>query len=310
MEYIKNIEYFNLTEDTSVTVGKFDGIHRGHEFLAEKIVLNAKKNHRKSVVVTFDKSPRFAFGTDEEKMLKNLITNDERAMILESIGVDYIVELAFTKEMMGMSPEAFLEFLCQKLRMKYMVCGTDFTFGKKGLGNVDLLNQVHDFYGFDVEVVEKLKDISRDISSSYIREEIICGNMEKANELLGYQYFVYGEIVHGNHIGTKMKMPTINIMPTSDKLLPPNGVYISQVEIDGTVYKGITNIGLKPTIIEEEKRIGVETHILNFTGDVYGEIARVDFLKFVRPEKKFDSLEQLSAQIMSDIDRAKNYFKM
>ena len=308
MEYIKDIEQLHLEKDTSITVGKFDGIHRGHEYLAKRIVANAKEKGRASVVVTFDKSPRYTFGTSEEKKLKSLITNDERAMILSAVGVDYLVELSFTKEMMDMEPRAFLEFLCHKLHMKYITCGPDFTFGRKGLGNVSLLEELSKELSFEADVVEKIKDVSRDISSTYIREEIISGNIKKANELLGYDYFVYGEIVHGNHIGTKMKMPTINIHPTSDKLLPPNGVYVSKVLIDGVTYNGITNIGVKPTIKESKKRLGVETHIFDFHGDVYGETARVDFLDFVRPEKKFSSLDELTRQISEDIQNAKAYF--
>ena len=309
MEYIKGFSDLKFHKDTAVTVGKFEGIHRGHEFLVEKIVANAKEFDRHSVLICFDKSPRYSFGTDEEKELKSLITNEERVYVLENAGLDYIVELPFTDEVKSMEPEEFLSFLKDKFRMKYMTCGTDFTFGKKGRGNVDLLESVHKDYGFELDVVTKLKDVTRDISSTYVREEIAAGNVKKANELLGYHYFVYGEIVHGNHIGTKMKMPTINIHPTSDKLLPPNGVYVSNVVIDGNVYHGISNIGLKPTVEEEEKQIGVETHIFDFDFDVYGKVAKVEFLQFIRPERKFPSLEELSAQICSDIEEAKAYFQ-
>ena len=308
MEYIKGLADLKFHKDTSVTVGKFEGIHRGHEYLVEKIVGDAKKNDRLSVLICFDKSPRYSFGTEEEKSLKSLITNEERVYVLEHAGLDYIVELPFTEEVKSMEPEAFLQLLTNTFRMKYMTCGTDFTFGKMGRGNVELLQSVHEDMGFDLEVVTKLKDLSRDISSSYVREEILLGDVEKANELLGYSYFVYGEIVHGNHIGTKMKMPTINILPTSDKLLPPNGVYISNVIIDGETYHGISNIGLKPTVEEKVKHIGVETHIFDFDKDVYGKVAKVEFLEFIRPEQKFPSMEELSTQICSDIECAKAYF--
>lgn len=308
MEYIKDLSKVKFHKDCAVTVGKFEGIHRGHEYLVEKIVLNARAYDRLSVLICFDKSPRYSFGTEEEKLLKSLITNDERVYVLDNAGLDYIVELPFTEELKSMEPEAFLSFLTETFHMKYMTCGTDFTFGKMGRGNVALLEELHDSYGFDLEVVTKLKDISRDISSSYIREEITQGYVKKANELLGYTYFVYGEIVHGNHIGTKMKMPTINILPTSDKLLPPNGVYVSNVEIEGKVYHGISNIGVKPTVEEKEKHIGVETHIFDFDKDVYGKVAKVEFLDFLRPEKKFPSMEELSLQISDDVERAKAYF--
>ena len=308
MEYIKGLADLKFHKDTSVTVGKFEGIHRGHEYLVEKIVSDAKKNDRLSILICFDKSPRYSFGTEEEKSLKSLITNEERVYVLEHAGLDYIVELPFTEEVKSMEPEAFLQLLTNTFRMKYMTCGTDFTFGKMGRGNVELLQSVHEDMGFDLEVVTKLKDLSRDISSSYVREEILLGDVKKANELLGYSYFVYGEIVHGNHIGTKMKMPTINILPTSDKLLPPNGVYISNVIIDGETYHGISNIGLKPTVEENVKHIGVETHIFDFDKDVYGKVAKVEFLDFIRPEQKFPSMEELSTQICSDIECAKAYF--
>ena len=308
MEYLKGLSKLQFHKDTAVTVGKFEGIHRGHEFLVEKIVANAKEHNRASVLICFDKSPRYSFGTDEEKGLKSLITNEERVYVLEHAGLDYIVELPFTEELKSMEPEAFLQLLTDQFRMKYMTCGTDFTFGKKGRGNVALLEEVHADMGFELEVVTKLKDVFRDISSTYVREEIAIGDVKKANELLGYSYFVYGEIVHGNHIGTKMKMPTINILPTSDKLLPPNGVYVSNVIIDGETYRGISNIGLKPTVEEKEKHIGVETHIFDFDKDVYGKVAKVEFLDYIRPEKKFPSMEELSAQIVSDIEQAKAYF--
>ena len=308
MEYIKGFKDLKFHKDTSVTVGKFEGIHRGHEYLVKKIVSDAKKNGRESVLICFDKSPRYSFGTKEERELKSLITNEERVYVLEHAGLDYIVELPFTEEVKSMEPEDFLSLLTDTFCMKYMTCGTDFTFGKMGRGNVALLEELHEKMGFDLEVVTKLKDVTRDISSSYVREEILLGNVKKANDLLGYSYFVYGEIVHGNHIGTKMKMPTINILPTSDKLLPPNGVYVSNVIIDGNTYQGISNIGLKPTVEEKEKHIGVETHIFDFDKDVYGKVAKVEFLDFLRPEKKFPSMEELSAQILRDIEGAKAYF--
>ena len=306
MEYIKGIENFNSKEPTAVMVGKFDGIHRGHGLLTKKLTGYAKKNGIRSLAVTFDISPRFKVGGDDE-LEKNIITADERAMLLEKEGVDQLLELKFTDELMSMEPEDFILMLKETCNMEYIICGTDFTFGHFGRGDVRLLKKLGTKYGFKTEIVEKIQSDKRDISSTFIREEILAGRIEHANSLLGYNYFVYSQVVHGNRIGTGIHMPTINMIPTSDKLLPPNGVYVSRVELPGMKLYGVTNLGMKPTIEEDVKRLSLETHILDYSGDLYGEHILIEFMRYLRPERKFKDLDELTKQIKKDVLAARRF---
>ncbi len=305
MEYIKGIENVDIKGETAVTVGKFDGIHRGHSLLTKKLVGYAKKQDMKSVAITFDVSPRIRLFDPNDGLDKNIITADERAMLLEREGVDAILELEFTDELMSMEPEDFIKMLFEKCNMRHIICGTDFTFGHFGKGDVKLLKKLSKQMGFSVDIVEKIKSDSRDISSTFVREEVFAGRIERANSLLGYNYFIYGKVIHGNHIGTGMDMPTINMMPPSDKLLPPNGVYASRIEVSGMKLFGVTNLGMKPTIDEKFKKLSLETHILDYSGDLYGEKVMVEFLKYLRPERKFSNLAQLSEQVKKDILQAR-----
>ena len=164
-------------------------------------------------------------------------------------------------------------------------------------------------YGFSLDVIQKKKDNHRDISSTYIREEITAGRIASANKLLGYPYYIIGEIAHGNAIGgAKLSRPTINILPSEDKLLPPNGVYITEVYLEHRKYHGVTNIGIRPTVQESTKRISVETHILDFDRDVYDKLAKVVFLDYIRPEQEFSSFEELKKQIDRDVYTTYSFF--
>ena len=294
-----------VTEPTAVTIGKFDGIHRGHELLAG-MIREKRKQGLKSLIVTFSMTPRVLF-SDEAEQAKTLITSEERAFLLEQEGIDYLLEMPLTDEVMHMSPEEFLKLLCEDFQMQYLCVGEDFHFGYQGRGDAALLEANQKQFGYILDVVKKLKKEQRDISSTYIRDEIQMGRIANANELLGYPYFIWGEIVHGKHLGTKMGVPTINMTPPQDKLLPPNGVYITEVEIDHRVFHGITNVGRKPTVKKDDV-VNVETHILDFQGDLYEHRAKVSFFEFVRFERKFDSVEALRQQIQEDVQSAFQFF--
>ena len=306
MIYLKGIEKYQESSDSAVTIGKFDGIHRGHEYLISCIHEQAKRG-MKSVMVTFDQSPRVILGK-EAKDDRNLVTPAERSVLLSKQVLDYLLELPFTDEMISMEPEDFIAMLCEKLHMRYLVVGNDFHFGYKGRGDAALLEKLSHQMGFELLVVDKLQDDDRDISSSYVRDEIRQGHILHANELLGHPYFVWGEIIHGNHIGTGMGVPTINILPPADKLLPPFGVYVTTVEVEGRIYHGITDVGTKPTV-SSDGSVVVETHILDFSSNIYGESAMIRFYDYVRPEMKFDHIEALKKQIESDKKRAYAFFK-
>ena len=192
MEYLHSLFDTKLNENTAITVGKFDGVHKGHHLLAEDII--SKKNEGlKSCLITFTNSPRQTLNSDHSP---SLITNKERVFMLEHSGLDYLIECPFDECLMNTSPEDFIKFLCDNLNMKYMVSGSDFTFGKNGAGNSTLLKELSSVFGFEYNEIEKIKRNDRDISSSYIREELTEGHIDVVNEMLGYDYFVWGEVVH------------------------------------------------------------------------------------------------------------------
>jgi riboflavin kinase/FMN adenylyltransferase len=307
MEYITGTREFHIEEPSVVTLGKFDGRHRGHQKLLWEMAEVKRKKGYGIAVFTFDMSPS---ALDMESTQRVITTNLERKNNLERMGVDYLVEYPFTKETAHMEPEEFVkQILVDQMNAKTIVVGTDCTFGYQGAGNADSLYQWKDRYGYELIVVEKEKDDLRDISSTYIRELLDAGNMEKANELLGEPYAIHGTVVHGNHLGGPvLGFPTANIVPESEKHLPVFGVYVSKVYIDGKYYGGITSIGKKPTI-EGEFPVGVETYIFGINKDIYGKTIEVQLLHFVRPEWKFDGLEQLKVQIEKDRDYGLEYLK-
>ncbi|MCI8488977.1 MAG: bifunctional riboflavin kinase/FAD synthetase [Lachnospiraceae bacterium] len=306
MEYIKNTTDFHIPENTVVSLGKFDGIHRGHgrllEYLKEK-----KKTGLKTVIFTFDIPPGWKLGAKKGKVLT---TNEEKVRIFEQHGIDYLVECPFLPEIMHMEPEEFVSMLVRQLHVKCMVVGTDFCFGHNRRGDYRLLLKLAGQYGYEVEVVDKVQADGRDISSTFVREEILAGRIERANGLLGYYYFVQGTVVHGNEIGRTLRAPTANLLPPENKLLPPFGVYVTRTSFlanPDKKYGGITNVGCKPTI-KGRNPAGVETHLFDFQRQIYGADIVVEFLASVRPEVKFDSLDELKRQLQKDILFGINYY--
>ena len=304
MEFIRKTLDFQVEEPTAVTLGKFDGLHRGHDLLMQTVLEYSKNYALASVAFTFDIPPR---NKVEEIVANVLTTNDEKEYIFEKRGIDYLIECPFTTEVMSMEPKAFIDWITKALHMKYVVVGDDFRFGYKRSGDYHTLQEYEEEYGYKTIVIDKLKDSNRDISSTYVREKIADGNIRKANELLGYKYFIKSEILHGRKLGRTIGVPTINMILPPHKLLPPNGVYVTEVLVDGKTYMGVTNIGCKPTVSNEQV-IGVETYIDDFNQDVYGEKIVVSFIQFIRPEQKFDSIEELREQMQSDIQVSRKIY--
>lgn len=297
MNYVTGTTEFRMNKPSAVTLGKFDGLHRGHQALLGH-VLEQKKRGLSAVIFTFEKNPtRMLSGLSGQ----NIMTNQEREMLLEKAGIDELLECPFVPEIAHMEPEAFVErVLVGQLRTVFVAAGEDFRFGYQRRGDDRLLQRMGERFGFRVEIIEKEKSHGRDISSSYIREAIHEGNIPLANELLGYRYFVSGEVLHGRQIGRTLGLPTVNLQPPSDKLLPPNGVYLTRTLVDGKEYDGITNIGYKPTVGAETHK-GVETFLFEYDGDLYGRHLTVEFVEFERPEQKFQSLEALKERINADV---------
>lgn len=303
MEIIAGTLDFELNKETAVAIGKFDGMHRGHSRLLQEI-LDKKKEGLASCVFTFDPSPAVFFGFSDGQELS---TKEEKRRLLENMGVDFLIEFPMTIETAGMEPEIFVEeVLVKRLHTRWIVAGTDVSFGKKGAGNATLLERLAVEYGYHLTTIEKVKVDEIEISSTLVRKCVEQGDMEYAESLLGAPYTIHGKVVHGKALGRKMGMPTVNIVPEDKKLLPPCGVYCSAVKLDGKKYPSISNIGYKPTVAEKPV-LGVETYLYDFDRDIYGEEIAVHLYSFLRPEKRFDSLEELQKQVSSDIILGKNY---
>lgn len=294
MEYMQGPGGFYVDDDTAVTLGKFDGLHRGHQKLISRI-RELENQDCRSVVFTLNRMEK-----------GQILTDLERKRMAEKLGVDYLLDCPLTPEILRIEPEAFVEeILVRRLHAKYLVVGTDFRFGYQRRGDYRLLRELQQKYGFVVEVVKKEQYHERDISSTYIREELAAGHVETVNELLGYSFFVSGEVLHG--WGSSVHgLPTINLVASTRKLLPPNGVYATRTIIGKVSFPGITNIGCGS---EGRKKFrGVETYLFDFERELLGENIEIQFLKFMRPERNFDSMEALRRQMNADIFSGKEYF--
>lgn len=288
MEIIKGLDF--KIENSAVSLGKFDGFHRGHRLLLDRILEHPKFH---ATVFTFD---GILNG-------KQIYLEEEKRSLLERLGVEREVLFPFSEKTRSMTPETFIrEMLVNRMDAKLICVGEDFHFGKDRRGDVDMLSKYAPQYGYELCVFPKIKEDGEVISSTRIRGELAQGRIEKANRLLGDPYFVRGEVVHGNALGRTIGMPTANLLPGEQKLLPAYGVYATRVEADGKVYGGVTNVGVKPTIGAD--RANVETTLLHFDGDLYGKQITVYFLEFLRPEQRFDSLEELKAQMSRDKAKA------
>lgn len=301
MEYITGRTDFKIQYNTALTLGKFDGIHKGHQKLLSKV--RAFAPFMKSVVFTFDVNPAIAVSKGEGTILT---TNEERKAVVERFGIDYLYECPFTDEIRNMEAADFVRKIVEDLNVRYIAVGTDFGFGHNRQGDYRLLQNMSGQLGFKVEVVDKERYEGREISSTYIREVIAVGDMETAEKLLGYPYTVKGVVGYGRQLGRTIGIPTTNIIPVKDKLLPPNGVYVSKVHIEGETHMGVTNIGVKPTVGDENEK-GAETFIFDFDKDVYGKNITIELHKFIRPEKRFDSIGDLKEQMEKDIEFVRKY---
>ena len=295
MIYFHSTSDFYIAGSSAVTLGKFDGVHKGHQLLMHRIH-DLEKEGCVSVAFTIE-AGRGPF----------LLTAQEQKEAIEGMGIQVMVRCPFLPEFAGMSPEQFIdEILLQRLHAKYVVVGTDYRFGHHRRGDANFLREYGKTHGFETFIIDKALYEGREISSSFIREELLEGNLEAVNAMLGNAFPVEGIVMHGAHLGTQLGMPTINLVPDPVKLLPPNGVYYSVTEIDGKRINGITNVGTKPTV--DGKYMGVETYLYDFDQDIYGQKVCTRLLKHVRAEKRFDGTEQLKEQIKKDIEAGRKYF--
>ena len=296
MHIIENTTEFQLDRPGAVAIGKFDGIHLGHQKLIQKIIEQKAKGYL-ATVFTFDTSAAAFFGGEE----KELTTREEKRIVFEKMGVDVLIEFPLNRETAATEPVEFVQrYLVSQMQAAYICAGTDLSFGRRGAGNYELLQQYADSYGYQVELIDKVRMDGEEVSSTRVREAVRTGQMEAAARMLGTPYSVSGTVEHGRRLGRTIGMPTANLLPEQDKLLPPNGVYYSKVLMGGRIYRSITNIGCKPTV-SENHIMGVETYLYDFAGDIYGKDITVQLLAFRRTEMKFDGVDSLKAQMQKDI---------
>lgn len=304
MQYISKLSDYKDSRESAVTFGKFDGLHRGHQKLVEKVHELGERNQIRSIVCAFDMQPLWDRRGRAPQILMN---SQERQRHLKEMA-DVLVTCPFTRDFSQMCAEDFIRDIIKGLfHARYVVVGTDFQFGYGKRGDIHMLEKYAEEYGYQLVVIEKERYEDRIISSTYIKEVLQQGDMELAGTLLGYAYGITGKVEHGKRLGRTLGFPTLNVAWPKGKLIPPRGVYLTDVQVDGRRYHGISNVGVKPTVSEDE-RVLAESYLFDYEGDAYGKTVIVGFLKFCRPERRFGSLDELKACIDRDIDYGKHFF--
>ncbi|MCL2052666.1 MAG: riboflavin biosynthesis protein RibF [Lachnospiraceae bacterium] len=297
MKIIRDLNELKDEVKIALAIGKFDGLHLGHQKLLAAL-LKQKEKGFKTAVLTFAPPPEVYFG---KGIVKQLLNENEKEALIEAMGIDILIYFPMDKENAVIPAKDFVEdILLKKLKMGYLCAGSDLRFGAGGKGNSALIVEMAKEWGFLVEIVEKIFFGAREISSSYVREAVEGGAMGLASQLLGRPYSFSGTVKEGLRLGRTLGFPTANLSLPETKVLPPNGVYLSKVMTSAGEFKGISNIGVKPTI-EGGRRPGAETYIYDFAGDLYGTEIQVFLEDFIRPEKKFASIEELKEQVNEDI---------
>lgn len=288
---------FNEQENLSVAMGLFDGMHKGHKKVIKNAVKYAHKNNLKSAVITFRNSPKSLINDDESVYI---MTISEKINFLRNLGIDYMYLIDFTEDLSKMSGSDYLKMICEKIKPKRITVGYNHTFGYNNSGNSDLLIEKSKYYGYEYEIVKPVKVRKNIISSSVIKDFLYTGNFKSAKDMLGYDFYIKGNVILGNQIGRKIGFKTANLHYPKHIVNIPSGVYKTIVRVDGTDYKGIANLGIKPTIGVNTQKL-LEVHIVDFDENIYGQSIKVSFIDRIRGEKKFGSLNELKQQIERDI---------
>lgn len=310
MKVFRNIIETRNIPHAVVTIGTFDGVHLGHQAIFNKMKALAQNVGGQTVVVTFEPHPRQVLNIDSSN-LRFLTTPEEKLKKFEEFGIDNVVIINFTKEFSRTPSEVFIkDYIIDNIKPAYIVVGYDHHFGKNRMGDFGLLNDMKLKYGFKVERVAAQDVENIAISSTKIRNALAVGNIKSANRLLGYTYSITAEVVVGNKIGRTMGFPTANLeLPREYMLINCGGVFACLVDYNGQRYKAMANIGHRPTIGDRsEDQPIIEVNLFDFDGDLYGKPIRVSFIDRIRDEEKFDSLDELKAQLEQDKKAVMNLF--
>ena len=282
------------------TIGFFDGVHLGHNYLLEQLKLEALHRNMQSVVVTFANHPRLFF--DPNCGLKQLTLSDEKVTLLKQKGVDEVVMLQFDEHLSKLTSREFMQLLVEQHEVKLLLMGYDHHFGSDRGTSFDAYIEYGRQLGLEIKRCDGFSESEVMVSSSKVRRALDLWDIPLANKLLGYKYFLKGRVVEGQKIGRQIGFPTANLEVDPLKLIPSNGVYVVDVEVEGVEYRGVLNIGTRPTVSSDQRTI--EVHIINFTGNLYGKEIELKFLRFLRHEQRFSSLDDLREQIRKDFNQA------
>jgi riboflavin kinase/FMN adenylyltransferase len=308
LKIFNSIKSFNAAKPTIVTIGTFDGVHLGHQKILEQITKSAHAMNCESLVLTFFPHPRMVL--QEVTEMKQLNSVSEKLELFDKFGIDNLVIHPFDKEFSRLTAEEFVkQVLVDVFQVKKIIIGYDHRFGRNRTATIDDLNSFGETYGFEVEQIsaEQINEVS--ISSTKIRNAILEGDVEIAASYLGYNYSITGIVCKGKQLGRTIGFPTANIeIDDENKLIPSNGVYIAKSSINGNPIYGMMNIGTRPTVGGSNQSI--EIHFFDFNQDIYSHEITVTFLKRMRDEQKFESLDALKAQLNKDMNTAKNYLNL
>ncbi|WP_435135260.1 bifunctional riboflavin kinase/FAD synthetase [Formosa sp. A9] len=308
MEKVRNFKNLDSNISTVVTIGTFDGVHLGHQKILNRLVNTAKNTQLESVVLTFFPHPRMVLQNDANIKLINTI--EERRIILEQSGVDYLYVQEFTKDFSRLSAEDFVKtLLVDQLHAKKVIIGYDHHFGRNRSANINDLKAFGNTYGFDVEEIsaEDVNEVA--VSSTKIRKALDQGDIEKANTYLGYPFCLNGIVVSGKKLGKQLQYPTANLhIEEAYKLIPKQGVYIVKSVIENKTVYGMMNIGTNPTITDSSQQ-HIEIHFFDFNDNLYNKHLKIDMLHRLRDEKKFDSVDDLKYQLQLDEKQSLNFIK-
>lgn len=289
-----------------IALGSFDGLHLGHLSLVRKVKNLAAKNGGKSVVFTFKNHPRTFININNK--IELIMTNEEKIEVLQKEGIDILAFKDFDEKIMKMMPDDFIKWLCKTYNVKGIVVGFNFKFGYKNLGDTELLEKLQKKYGYKLYIMNPYKLEDKIISSTYIRNLILDGNVKKAFLMLSRPYMLSGKVIHGKKLGRTIGFPTANLEINDKKVIPKKGVYYTNVDIEGKIFKGITSVGNNPTV--NGKELTIETYILDFNNNIYEKEIKVYFIDRIRDEIKFNNIDELTKQLKKDKEVAENSSKV
>jgi riboflavin kinase / FMN adenylyltransferase len=286
-------------QDAWLTIGVFDGVHRGHQEILRQLTSGAHKSGNQAVVLTFSPHPAIVLGGKTD--FKCLTTTAERIELLDSYGVDVVISQPFTRTLADQTAEAFMQQVSRSLGLRNLLIGYDTALGRGREGNAARLMEIGRALNYSVQVIPPVTDQLGIISSTRIRSAVFSGKVKEAADLLGYPYFVTGPVIHGDGRGHTINVPTANIQVPEGKAIPANGIYACWAWVDGKRIPAATNVGVRPTFTPDLPAPMVEAHLLDFNRNLYGKQVKLEFINYLRPEEKYSSVDELIVQIQKDI---------